>query len=210
MSGILKIAIIAAILTLLGGCSGTSVDKNINASTANGNSSNPANGESVSNTAMIPYPGRGNTSGAPPADGDVQVVNIDPKQLKPTNPAIPAADNSEVVTTLNEKGAVETRTFKSHPVLARVEKTTFGREVQLKVHLKNGKVIPVQSEKIKNFTNDSAEQILQAAGIVSPKPAQNADTGAVTGTKTEVTKESKPNAAGQTPNTPPIKAPTKP
>ncbi|HEX8367169.1 MAG TPA: hypothetical protein VF604_01260 [Pyrinomonadaceae bacterium] len=210
MNGILKIAIIAIILTLLGGCSGVSGDNNANASTANVNSSNTANTESVSNTAMIPYPGPGNTSGAPPANSDVQTVNIDPKQLKPTNPAVPAADNSEVISTLNEKGAVETRIFKSHPILAKVEKTTFGRDVQLKVYLKNGKVIPTPPEKIQNFINDSAEQILQAAGIQSPKPVQNAGTGAATGMKTEDTKESKPNAAPQTPNAPPIKAPTKP
>ncbi|HEX8249803.1 MAG TPA: hypothetical protein VF599_16645 [Pyrinomonadaceae bacterium] len=211
MNGILKIAIIAIILTLPGGCSVASGDgSNANSSAANGNSSSTANTVSVSNTGMIPYPGSGNTSGAPPANSDVQAVSIDPKQLKPTSAGIPAADNSEVISRLNEKGAVETRIFKSHPVLAKVEKTTFGKDVQLKVYLKNGKVVPVPLEKIKNFINDSAEQILQAAGMQPPKPVQNVDTGAATGTKTEETKDSKPNGASQTPNAPPIKAPTKP
>jgi len=212
MNGIIKITIIAALLILLGGCSGTSGENNSNAPAANGNTSNQANAATVSNNnpALIPYPGTENTNGNPAANNDIKVTNIDPKQIKPTNPAMPAADNSEILTVLNEKGVVETRTFKRNPLLAKIEKTTVGRNVQLKVYLKNGKAIAVPSEKIGNFAGDSAEQILQAAGFVSPKPVQNAETGAATGTKTEETKESKPNPSAQTPNSPPIKAPTKP
>lgn len=212
MSRIIKIAIIAAVLTLLGGCSGASSSGDANASSANGNLPlNPANSESQANTntALIPYPGTENTNGAPPAETEAQVVNIDPKQLKPTSPAAPAADNSEVLTTLNEKGAVETRIFKSHPLLAKIEKTTFGRDVQLKVYLKNGKVIPLAPEKIGNFTNDSAQQILQSAGIQTAQPAQNTSTGAATGTKTEQTKESPTGNPAPAPSAP-LKAPTKP
>ena len=211
MNGIIKIIIIAAILTLLGGCSGAS-NGDADATSANGNSPNPANSAPVANTntAMIPYPGTGNTNGAPPAETDAQVVRIDPKQLKPTSPAIPGTDNSEVSTVLNEKGAVETRIFKSHPVLAKIERTTFGREVQLKAYLKNGKAVSLAPEKIRNFTTDSAQQILEAAGIQTAKPVQNAGTGAATGTKTEETKESRTDNPAQTPDAPPLKAPTKP
>ncbi|MDQ3800725.1 MAG: hypothetical protein M3384_14860 [Acidobacteriota bacterium] len=211
MNGIIKIVIITATLTLSGGCSGAS-SGDANASPADGNSPVAANPAPVANTntAMIPYPGTENTNGAPRSDTDAQVVNIDPKQLKPTSPAVPAADNSEVLTVLNEKGAVETRIFKSNPVLAKVEKTTFGRDVQLKVFLKNGKVVSLAPEKIGNFTADSAEQILEAAGIRTAKPVENADAGAATGTKTEETKESRSDNPSQAPNAPPVKAPTKP
>ncbi|HLM03446.1 MAG TPA: hypothetical protein VK400_20500, partial [Pyrinomonadaceae bacterium] len=149
--------------------------------------------------------------GAPPGNSEATVVNIDPKKIKPTNPAVPAADNSEVLTVLNEKGAVETRIFKSHPVLAKIEKTTFGREVQVRVFLKNGKVIPLAPEKIGNFITDSAQQILQSAAVVQPpqpKPAPDAGTGAATGTKTGDTKDSRANRPPQTPNAPPIRVPT--
>jgi hypothetical protein len=124
---------------------------------------------------------------------------------------MPAPDNSEMLTVLNEKGVIETRTFKGNPLLAKVERTTVGRNVQLKVYLKNGKVIAVPAEKIGNFPTDSAQQILQAAGLAAAaSPVQNAGTGAATGTKTEETKESQPNPSAPTPNAPPVKAPTKP
>ena len=211
MNGIIKIAIIAAILILIGGCAGSSGESSANASTANANAANLPNAATLSsdNTELIPYP-TPNANGNPAANGETKVVNIDPKQLKPTNPAIPAADNSEVVIDLNQKGAVETRIFKSNPVLAKVEKMTYGRDVSVKVYLKNGKVIPLPTEKIKNFTGDSAEQILQAAGINTPKPVQNAETGAMTGTKATDSTESKADAPPRTPNAPPIRVPTKP
>lgn len=216
MNGIIKFTIIAAFSILLGGCSGTSGENNSNAPTANGNTSNQVNGATVSNNnpALIPYPGTENTSGNSAANSDIKVTNIDPKQIKPTNPAMPAPDNSEMLTVLNEKGVVETRTFKSNPLLAKAQRTTVGRNVQIKLFLKNGKVIDVPAEKIENFPADSAAQILQAAGIVAPKPVQNpvqnAETGAATGAKTEDTKESKPNRPSQTPNAPPLKVPIKP
>lgn len=210
MNGIIKILIIAGILISNGACSGTSGEGNTNA--ANTGATNQANNSTASNTnpQMIPYPGTENTNGVVAANSDVKVVTVDPKQLKPTNPGFPAADNSEVISTLNEKGAVETRIFKSHPVLAKIEKTTYGRDIQLKVYLRNGKVVDLPLEKIKNFAGDSAAEILQAAGISQPKPVQNAETGAAVGTKTENTKESKPERPAQTPNAPPLKVPTKP
>ncbi|HEX8733709.1 MAG TPA: hypothetical protein VF721_00165 [Pyrinomonadaceae bacterium] len=208
MNGILKIAIITLILTFLGGCSGAS-GGNASTSRRDNNLSNTPENSPISN-AMIPYPGPGNTSGAPTANDNTQIVNIDPQKIKPTNPAVPAADNSEITTVLNEKGAIETRIFKGNPVLAKIEKATFGRDVQIKIYLKNGKVIPVAADKIRNFAADSAEQILQAAGIQASKPAPNADTGAATGAKEDDAKESKTERPPQTPNAPPIKAPTKP
>jgi hypothetical protein len=211
MKGIIKIVIIAGVSISINACSGSSSESVLNSPATNANTTNSANNAAASNTnaGFIPYPGTENTNGVP-ANVNAKVVSIDPQQLKPTNAAMPAADNSEIVMALNEKGAVETRTFKSNPVLAKIEKTTEGRNVGLKVYLKNGKVIPLPPEKIKNFTVDSAEQILQAAGIQTPKPVQNAGTGAATGTKTDDTTESKPNAPSKTPNAPPVRMPTRP
>lgn len=211
MNGIIKILIVTGILILIGGCSGTANESDTNASATN--AANQTNNSTVSNTNpnMIPYPGTENTNGVVAANGDVKVVTIDPKQLQPTNPSIPAADNSEVSTVLNEKGAVETRTFKGNPVLAKIERTTVGRDVQLKAYLKNGKVVNLPADKIRNFGGDSVQEILQAIGISAPKPpVQNADTGAATGAKTEDAPEIKPNRTTQTPNAPPVKVPTKP
>lgn len=211
MNGIIKIAIIAAISISIGGCRSSSGEGNTNApAMSGGGAANQANNSTVSSTnpELIPYPGTENTNGKPATNGDTKVVTVDPKQLKPTNPPIPAADNSEVTTVLNEKGAVETRTFKNNPILAKIERATAGRDVQVKVFLKNGKVVNLPPDKIKNFTGDSAELILQAAGIQLPKPAQTGATGAATSTKTAGTKETKPGETTRTPNAPPVRVPT--
>lgn len=110
------------------------------------------------------------------SNSNVQVIPINPEQIKTKNPAVTLGDGSEISTILGTKGAIETRTFKNNPQLARLERTTNGKDVSVKVFLKNGKVVSIAKDKIQNFTNDSAEQILRAAGI-EPKPApQNPET----------------------------------
>lgn len=211
MKKVLIITTLTAFLIVIANCSGNSGDEkaNVSINNANGGNVNLTNSEMAANinTNMIPYPGTENTSGKPPlANADMKVVNVETKNLKPTNPTIPAADNSEIVTILNDKGAVETRTFKTNPLLSKIERTTLGKDVQLKVYLKNGKTISLQPDKIKNFTSDSAEQILVAAGIQPPPapPTQNSGTGAATGAKSEPGTQTqiKPNNPGKTPNAP--------
>lgn len=75
------------------------------------------------------------------------------------------SDGSEYWAILDEKGVTETREFKDHPQLKRIEKFTQGKTSTIKAYLKNGQIINIPSNKIRDFAQDTAEQILTAAGI---------------------------------------------
>ncbi|MCY7346355.1 MAG: hypothetical protein LH614_09070 [Pyrinomonadaceae bacterium] len=77
-----------------------------------------------------------------------------------------APDNSEVSSGMNVKGQpLETRVFKGHPQLAKIERLYVTMEnPTLTVYLKNGKKIIVPNGKINNPLTDSADAILKAAG----------------------------------------------
>ncbi|GIU82326.1 MAG: hypothetical protein D6687_09275 [Acidobacteria bacterium] len=100
---------------------------------------------------------------APPADA---------KPLEMKNAATILPDGSEFWAILDAKGVTETRVFKNHPQLDKVVKFTEGRNVTIRVYTKDGKFISVPKDKIKNLTQDSAEQILTAAGLKAKKPKE--------------------------------------
>jgi len=96
--------------------------------------------------------------------------NAAPIQAKPMS--YPAPDNSEITSTMNNKVPIETRTFKNNPMLVKVERI-FVKDVkhpQIKVYLKDGKVLEVPSGRIENSATASANEILSAVGLVL-KPA---------------------------------------
>lgn len=75
-----------------------------------------------------------------------------------------APDDSEVTSRMNEKGApVETRVFKKHSVLAKVERTDLNNQ-NVKVYLKNGQIRNLPEGKAENFLTASADDILKAVG----------------------------------------------
>lgn len=77
-----------------------------------------------------------------------------------------APDNSEVSGAMNVKGQpLETRVFKNHPQLAKIERLYVTMEnPTLTVYLKNGKKVIVPNGKINNPLTASADAILKAAG----------------------------------------------
>lgn len=78
-----------------------------------------------------------------------------------------APDNSEVSSRMNDKGEpLETRTFKKHPVLIKVERTNLDIR-NVKVYLKNGKVVNLPEGRIDNFLTAPADDILKAIGVKS-------------------------------------------
>ncbi len=79
--------------------------------------------------------------------------------------AVPAApDDSEVSSRMNDKGEpLETRVFKNHPVLVKVERTNLDNR-NVKVYLKNGKVFDLPESKADNFLTAAADDILIAVG----------------------------------------------
>jgi hypothetical protein len=82
----------------------------------------------------------------------------------------PAPEDSIFSTKLTDV-AVETRTFKKHPVLAKVERITDANSRKIKVYLRSGKVIEIPGNNISNLSVASSAQILEAAGIEQSAPA---------------------------------------
>jgi len=67
--------------------------------------------------------------------------------------------------------AVETRVFNDHPQLLKVEKVSDGTQSNIKVFLRDGRVLELQGEKIITLSTISAADILHAAGVPhSPGP----------------------------------------
>ncbi|CAN5746089.1 hypothetical protein BH24ACI1_BH24ACI1_28590 [soil metagenome] len=91
--------------------------------------------------------------------------------IEATPMAYPAPDNSEISSTMNNNVPTEIRTFKNNPMLVKMERIFVDvKNPQIKVYLKNGKVVNVPPGKISNPATVSADEILSAAGV-APKPA---------------------------------------
>jgi hypothetical protein len=81
----------------------------------------------------------------------------------------PAPDNSTFTSYLTDAG-YEVRTFKSHPLLSKVEKKTLADGKQtLKVFLKSGKVVDLAPERIPALFTIRAAEIVDLAGITPPR-----------------------------------------
>lgn len=81
----------------------------------------------------------------------------------------PAPEDSTMTTTLTDR-ARETRTWKKHPVLAKVEKIYDG-ESSIKVYLRNGKVIELPGNAIGKLDQIPAASVLEIAGVSAPAAA---------------------------------------
>ena len=95
---------------------------------------------------------------------------IETSGTPPPQQRVPAAENSEISTTMDKQGNfVETRFFKGHPQIDKVERTWLDpTKTLLKISLKNGKVIPVTGAKIDNFATLPASNFLELAGLKAP------------------------------------------
>lgn len=100
----------------------------------------------------------------------VNVAPIDPNARRVLTVA---PDNSEISTEMNKQGQpVETRTFKDNPSLDKVVRTYITLEnPQVKVYLKNGKILDLPKGKIDNPFNVPANEILTAVGVATQKSA---------------------------------------
>ena len=156
-------------------CGGNTAEPN--SAAANTNSARaevPANSISSNNGQTQPaYNGETKeiADGFPvPANANVTVV--DTNQAVDTMREKPAPDDSTFSAEMNEKGQpVETRTFRNHPTLKKVEKITMSpRDYVFKIYLKNGKVVESKSDKLKDFRVISPESILDTVGMKPPPP----------------------------------------
>ena len=83
----------------------------------------------------------------------------------------PAPDDSVVATAMNSKGSVvETRIYKNHPNLSRVElKWVSPDDKRVKIYLRNGKVVEKKAANIDNLGTTPTSVLLQMAGIGAAK-----------------------------------------
>jgi len=82
-----------------------------------------------------------------------------------TRSVVVAPDNSEITSTMNAKGQpLETRAFKNHPVLVKIERTDLN-DRDIKVYLKSGKVVILPENKAGGFLTVPASDILKAIGL---------------------------------------------
>jgi hypothetical protein len=174
-----------SILIVLSGCSAKTENT---ATTANGGNpsgpgSNPANANTVAATNANPPAEMQLYNGARNIDQNAfnatndnrRVIKYEPKKDElPLGTRI-APDDSTLTTVSRGKDFVETRTFRSHPTLAKVEKIMDGKTTKYKVYLKNGKVVEAPSEKLENMPALSPENILDAIGML-PKPQPDQST----------------------------------
>jgi len=176
--------LIIAILVYSGGCASNPA---VNSTTGGaGNqpaNSNPANANLVvatnSNPAaeMQPYNGVQNVNpNAFNATSDnLKVIPYQPKKDELPYGTRTAPDDSVVSSGSRGKDFVETRTFKNHPTLSKVEKIMDGKTTKYKVYLKSGKVVDAPAEKMSNYAAMAPVSILEAIGI---KPSQPTNTQA--------------------------------
>lgn len=121
------------------------------------------------NTAENPIP-----PNFDPTNGNRNTNRV--KMEAPKKLSMPAADNSEIFTELNDI-PVETRVFKDHPNLIKVVKTGIPPKQTIKVYLKGGKVMDLPGEKIPNLSTEPAMSILSMIGFQPAAQPANPNRG---------------------------------
>jgi len=163
-----------AMTIVLGGCSASNVEKNATANAANPNAAN-ANGIAATNSnpaGMQPINGAQNINpNAFNASGDnLKVIKYQPKKDELPYGSRSAPDESVITSGSRGTEFFETRTFKNHPVVAKVEKIMDGKTTKYKIFLKNGKTVEAPAEKMTNMAAMSPENILDAVGMLPKAP----------------------------------------
>lgn len=149
----------------------------------------PASQNDRVNSAAEPFPANSTVADSQPAadtsnapDPGMQIPMSETKRRKferfrsssanvkrntgppPPPVAVPAPENSEFSTSLTDV-VTETRTFKNHQRLLKVQKISDNKVSTLKVYLRDGKVITIPGSRIANIGQESSANILRAAGV---------------------------------------------
>ena len=185
MTRILLFVIVSIALFAAGCSSGTATTSTNAGSTNSANnttapvSANPANSDSQPGTvASVPIaPEVPGTASGPLVEKRKTLVDSNPGGPIPEGQRVPASENSEIATTMDKAGNfVETRYFKTDPMLVKVQRTWLGPgKSTLKIWLKNGKEVTASGDKIENLSIAPIPSLLALAGVKTAAPA---DTGA--------------------------------
>ena len=148
-----------------------------------------ANRAAMTNGGQMPYEGieKVDPNAFNAANDNLKVIPTDANKNRLSVGERSGPDDSVISVTMNQKGEpVETRTFKSHPLIAKVEKVTIGKDPHYKIYLRDGRVLPAPADKMENFSVLAPENVLDAVGLL-PKPA--ADANVRSGEKTAAGKQ---------------------
>lgn len=117
-----------------------------------------------SNTNMVNGLKKTNMKNPTLDNSNVKVIDANQKTAPPPK-RLP--DNSFMEVTMSKEGHfVETRKFLDHPDLVKLVRIIKDKnDIQLKVHLKNGKVYDLAEGKLKNYRTVDAYSILAAVGV---------------------------------------------
>ena len=174
---------IITISIIFSGCSANVETNSAAANSANSNSpiTNLPNINSTAETNSPPLQTQSNKSleNSNANNFNSPNITINADKIKPKKDELPvgsvaALDDSVIFSESRGRDFVETRTFKNHPVLVKIEKIMNGKTNVYKVYLKNGKVIDAPEEKMKSYETLSAASILYEIGL-QPKPTPNGD-----------------------------------
>lgn len=172
-----KFVIILSIFIFLSACSSAPEETaNSNAENSNMIVSNP-----ISTESNAPISPNSNSQLKPLEGVDPNIFNKDATDAKTVNrdtsnqtsplAARPAPDNSEFQSKgLPDGSFAETRTFKGHPQISKIEKITNGKNISMKVYLKNGKSYAFTEQQIPNFRTADSQSILTAIGVKQNSP----------------------------------------
>lgn len=178
--------VIVLIAMFAAGCSSGAATNSMNAVSANTPNdqtapvpANPANSDSQPGTvASVPVaPEAPGTASGPLLEKRKTLVDSNPGGPIPEGQRVPASENSEISTTMDKSGNfIETRYFKTDPMLVKVQRTWLGPgKSTLKIWLKNGKQVNAAGDSIENLAVAPIPSLLALAGIKTAAPA---DTGA--------------------------------
>ena len=112
-----------------------------------------------------------------PSAGNVNPITDTAAALKPQTR--PAPDDSEFFTTMDKSGMpVETRSFHNNPQLIKVTRTWKSpTDKTIEIYLKNGKIVKLPGDQIREINSVPASVFLDAAGV-KPSPPPPVDPAA--------------------------------
>lgn len=160
MRNIFLLLLLSIVFLCSSGCGGTQIASNqSNVNTSNVNAT-PAAANAVNETLTPPANAANANANMPP-----------PTVIKPKASGTPggqtAPDNSVVTVSLT-KDLVQTRTFKGHPTLLKIEETSPDGDATrktIKVFLKGGQIKELSPDKIGDPMAEPAAKILAALGM---------------------------------------------
>jgi hypothetical protein len=156
-----------AMANLSSACSdGSTTDAGTNTSAAGANRIMP-NAVTSAQTGSLEPPRNNQTAGGVPA-GNNPILRFEP-----------APEDSQIAVATKSNGQLyETRIFKRHPQLVKVDSTSFGgKEKELNILLRDGQVKSVTTDSLGDLKQATSSQLLQLAGIRPGGPPMRGKAG---------------------------------